>query len=354
VTGAGPVRAVVVEDSLLQRTYLVSILEAGGGIKVVGTAGEAGEAVRAVERLRPDVVTLDLQIPGGGGLAVIERVMATAATPILVLSSTISRNGCAVAVEAMAAGALEALPKPERWTAGDEAALRGRVRGLRGAHVIRHHRGLTPAPRARLVSFPDVKPALPGTGSPVVGLAASTGGPQALASVLAGLGGLAAAVLVVQHIHADFFAGFVEWMGRDSALPVDVARSGMELRPGIVLLAPPGRHLTVGRGRHGLRVVLDAEPATLHRPSADALFRSLAASAGPSAVGAVLTGMGDDGAQGLLALRGAGGYTIAQDEASSAVYGMPAAAARSGAAQVVATLGALPAQIRLAVRRLAA
>ena len=183
--------------------------------------------------------------------------------------------------------------------------------------------------------------------TPVVGIAASAGGPSALAAILPRMGGLAAPILVVQHMDARFVDVFVRWMARVSALPLEPPRSGAALRPGVVYIAPPGLHLRLGPGR---RLSLDRAPASLHRPSADELFLSIAAHAGRAGVGVVLTGMGDDGDVGLRELRRAGGATVIQDRDSSAVYGMPEAAERLGAAGMALPLADIPAAIHQAVR----
>ena len=182
-------------------------------------------------------------------------------------------------------------------------------------------------------------------------IAASTGGPPALADLLAKLGGLRAAVLVVQHLHADFMDGFVQWMARVSALPVQPAAHGTPLQRGGVYIAPADKHLRLGRDR---KLLLSDEPRSLHRPSGDVLFESVALNAGHQAVGVLLTGMGDDGARGLLALRTSGGVTIAQDEATSAVYGMPRAAVLLDAAAQVLPLADIGSAIVQAVRRMPA
>lgn len=337
------IRVVVVEDSLVQRSHLVAALAADGDITVVGEAAGAQEAAALVEQLRPDVVTLDLEIPEGGGLAAVERIMAFTPTPILILSGTIAGRESEAAVAALVAGALDAVPKPPRWTAEAEGDLRRRVRLLGRTPVVRH-------PRGRLAPTMPPRPSAPvtGRGDAVVGVAASSGGPQALATVLGGFGGLPAAVLVVQHLHPDFVAGFVAWMDRACPLRVVAAAAGTPLRPGAVHVGPDGVHLKVdGAGR---RIVLDPHPERLHRPSADELFASMAKALGPAGIGVVLTGMGDDGATGLLALRQAGGRTIVQDEATSAVYGMPRAAVAAGAATEVVALDGVAAAVQRAVR----
>jgi two-component system chemotaxis response regulator CheB len=331
-----PVRVVVVEDSLVQRKHLVLTLEAAGDISVVGEAITAPEAIATIERERPDVVTLDLVIPDGGGQHVIEQIMGRCPTAILVLSGTVRSRESAPAIEALGAGAVDAFPKPTRWTPADEDEVRQRVRSLRGVTLVRHPRShlRRPVPTSEPI---DSSPArtTPGSRRQVVAIAASTGGPAALATVLSSLRGLRAPVLVVQHLHADFVGGLVDWMGKASALPVRMANAGERLEPGTVYIGPGDVHLRLGPDR---RVVLAEEPVTLHRPSADELFLSVAEHAGADGIGVVLTGMGTDGAVGLLALREAGGMTIAQDEASCAVFGMPQAAERTGAVVEVVAL----------------
>ncbi len=321
-----PIRVVVVEDSIVERDALVRALQGDGDIEVVGVAGGATEAIGLVRSQQPDLVTLDVQLADGGGLGVIEQVMAFTPTPILVLSSAVTGPDSRAAVDALVAGAVEAWPKPESWDAGNAKRLRDRVRILRGVTVVRHVRGRLRKGAERPASAPPAaSPAVP-----VVGIASSTGGPAALATVLAGLGGLRAAVLVVQHLHPDFVDGFVQWMARVAALPVELATDGARVRAGVAYIAPGGAHLVLG---HGDRLALRSEPETLHRPSADVLFQSLAERPRGTRVGVLLTGIGSDGAAGLLELRRRGGITIAQDEATSAVYGMPAAAERLGAVQ---------------------
>lgn len=318
----GSVRVVVVEDSLVQRAHLVSVLEADRDIKVVGEAGTVSEALESVARHRPDVITVDLHIPEGGGHLLIEQIMARTPTPILVLSATVRNDQSASAIEALAAGALVALPKPAHWTAADTATLRRTIRNLNRVAVIRHPRG-----RLRPVA---PQPADSDGGSPVVAIAASTGGPAVLATILADLAALAAPVLIVQHLHADFVGSFATWMNRASALPVVVATHKQQALPGHVYLAPGDKHLRLGDGR---LIELSSSPESIHRPSADQLLHSVAAHAGADGIGVILTGIGDDGARGLLALAERGGHTFGQDEASCAVYGMPRAAGDVGAVQ---------------------
>jgi two-component system chemotaxis response regulator CheB len=315
-----PLRALVVQESSTGRRKLVEALQRDGDISVVGPAATAAEAIRQTQVGRPDVIVLDLQLADGGSLHAIEQIMAGNPTPILVLSRQIDDRNSPPAVQALLAGALDALPTPASWSAASEADLRRSVRQLRKVLVIRHPRGSL----ARTVDRPPTT----GNHRPVVAVGASTGGPSALADLLSGLGGLQAPVLVVQHLHADFTAGLLTWMSRASALPVEMAEHRHIVEPGHVYLAPSRLHLRLGPD---FRLELTAVPASLHRPSVNQLFHSVAESAGSDAIGVLLTGMGEDGAQGLLDIRAKGGRTMAQDEASSAVFGMPRAAQRLGA-----------------------
>jgi two-component system, chemotaxis family, protein-glutamate methylesterase/glutaminase len=353
---SAPARVVVVEDSLVQRAKLLAVLESDGDIKVVGEATTAVEAIALVALLRPDVVTLDLNIPDGGGQYALEQIMANTPTPILVLSSTVSDGTSAPAVEALVGGALLAVPKPMSWTADFERDLRRSVRTIRNVPVIRHIRGrVRSVPEASLAmaSLPTSprRPASLGRASNVescvVAIAASTGGPPALATVLEGLASLKVPVLVVQHIHPDFVQGLVDWMARVSPLEVVLAKHGQALRSGCVHIAPGRTHLRIGRD---WRIELVESPATVHRPSADQLFESVAQRAAERGVGVVLTGMGEDGAAGLAAMHRSGARTIVQDQQTSAVYGMPGAAQRLGVVDLELPLNAIAAAILRAVQ----
>jgi two-component system chemotaxis response regulator CheB len=318
-------RALVVNDQP-GSAAMIRTLEADRDIETGASCGFA-EIMDEVRLRRPDIVVM-LPENQSQALTAIEQLMARQPVPILVIGDqSLSR------ALALKAGAVEVVATPAE-DALSAAELRLRVRLISRVNVIRHIRG-----RSSSAQAPH--------SVPVVGIAASTGGPQAVVKVLRGLAGLNAAVLVVQHLHPDFIASFRDWMERESPLPVEVAVAGSAIQPGRVYLAPSGVHLMLGRDRN---VVLDPEPASLHRPSADILFKSLAVHAGAEAVGVLLTGMGDDGAAGLLEMRLAGARTIAQDEGSSAVYGMPQAANVLGAAEQVLSLERIPSAIMRAVR----
>jgi two-component system chemotaxis response regulator CheB len=317
---SAPLRLVLVEDSDTQRAHLARVLQAGGDIVVVAEVSDADAAVTAVARRRPDVVTMDLDLPGSGGQDGIARIMAETPTPILVLSGLIDGVGAARAVEALAAGAVDALPKPVRWDDEAERQLRRHVRTVASVPVVGRR-------RRRAAEAAAGEPKAPGA---VVGIAASTGGPAALAALLRALPPISAPILLVQHIHPSFSAGFVSWLDAEVPAAVETATHGAAALPGRVYVAPGEVHLRLGRRG---RLALDPDPPAVHRPSADELFTSIALVAGSAGIGVALTGMGDDGARGLLAMRQAGARTFAQDEASSVVFGMPRAAHRLGAVQ---------------------
>jgi two-component system chemotaxis response regulator CheB len=334
-------RAVLVEDSTVQAAALVRMIEADGDIVVVGTAADAGGAADTVARLRPDVVTMDLDIPGGGHRA-IEQIMAETPTPILVVSGVVESPSDVPAVRALAAGAVDALPKPRVWKDADATELRRQVRLVGQVPVIRRR-----PPRRRPGALHEGLPPRAGAAT-IIAIGASTGGPAAIASLLGGLTGCGASILLVQHIHAAFATGFASWLSHVCGAEVTMAEDGQRAVVGGVHVAPGDQHLRLGPDG---RLIVTPEPDTLHRPSADELFRSVARHGGTGAVGVLLTGMGEDGAAGLLAMREAGARTFAQDEATSAVYGMPRAAQRLGAVEAVLPLDELPRAVRDALGR---
>lgn len=339
-----PIRVLIVDDEPTDRARLARMLQSDGDIVSLGQVPTGPAAIGLVARELPDVILLGLSTTDGSGQNLIEQVMAHTPTPILVLSSRIENRQSPGAVDALVAGALDVLPVPLWWTAELEAGLRRTVRQLNRVQTIRHPRGGLSRPPSTTTPPGSARQA-------VVALAASTGGPKALATVLAGLGGLAAPVLVVQHLHPDFTGGLLDWMTRVSALPVEIAVPDRIARPGRVYLAPGGLHLRLAAG---LRLELSAMPVTLHQPSANELFRSVARHAGSAGVGVILTGMGDDGAEGLLQLHRAHGHTLGQDEESCAVFGMPRAAHRLGAVSALLPLDQLAVAILRSAARVAA
>jgi two-component system, chemotaxis family, protein-glutamate methylesterase/glutaminase len=313
----------VCDDSRAYAGALRQALEYEGDIEVLAVCTSAEEAIAALPRLEPDLVTMDVELPGMGGLDAVGEIMSTRPLPILVLSAYVGHSSDRTAA-ALAAGALDALDKTDldvREPAGAAAAaLRHRVRVLSKARVIRH-------PLARLSAIPRSR--VDGRRASVVGLCASLGGPQLLMFLLRSLpADYPIPVLIVQHIAAGFTEGVARWLDDAAEIPVRVAESGMVADAPGAWLAPDGAHLTVnGTGR----LALDHYTvAGRHRPSGDVLLAGIAAAAGRTGVGVVLSGIGSDGATGAAAIRGSGGLAIAQDEESSAVFGMPKAAIELG------------------------
>ena len=336
-----PIRVVVAEDSLTVRKRLVEVLSDDPDLEVVAEAADGREAIEAVERLRPDVVTLDMMMPVMTGVAAAEYIMAYCPTPILVVSASTNRGELFRTYDALAAGAIDVLDKPngEAPAQAWEERLRATVKLVSRIKVITHL-------RARLAPAAPAAPARPAARAPerarrarLVAVGGSTGSPGAVAHILRALPReFPAPILLVVHINEPFGAAFAEWLDAQSPLRVRYARDGerlASLQGATVLMAPPGRHLVVERD--ALR--LDDGPERHScKPSVDVLFQSIARDVGAEALACLLTGMGRDGAQGLLDLRRAGGATIAQDEATSIVFGMPREAIALGAAEQVLAL----------------
>jgi two-component system chemotaxis response regulator CheB len=329
------IRVVVVDDSEVCRATLRTILESERDIRVVGEASDGSQALRVIQRERPHLVTMDLQMPGASGFDVIEEIMAKNPVPILVVTGQSRRSGAA-AFEAIRRGALQLAEKPLPGKSASAADLRAEVRLLSKVPVVWHVAGARSKPRLRRSTLP-VPSAATRTLPLVVGIAASAGGPGAIATVLGQVPlPFASCIVLVQHLPKGFTASFVDFLKSRTKLKVKVVTDEAPREPGVVLVAPDDRHLVLA-DRHHLRAV-ELPPVDGFRPSATVLFRSLADQLGPSAVGVVLSGMGTDGAEGLLRMRKRGSLTIAQDEASSAVYGMPRAAVEAGAAELVLPL----------------
>lgn len=340
--GADPVTVLVADRSGVGRRFLRGHLEAEHGLTVIGEGRNGAEVQLLIERLRPAVVVMRLDLPGGG-IELIERIMATAPTPILVCCD----GACAEnAAAALAAGAVDVVPVPSsrdaNGLAGYAEALRRGVRIASRVRVITH-------PRASLRNRQKAPAPPEHSQVDLVAIGASTGGPQALALLLASLPkDFRPAVLVVQHMADGFVEGLAAWLDGISPLPVSVGRHGRFLQPGTVTIAPSGTNFVVG---DQLWMHCEPAPATqFHVPSIDVTFSSVADSLGPRAVGVILTGMGRDGAEGLKRMRDRGAATIGQDEPSSVVWGMPGVAFAAGAVQQVLPLDEIADAIVHAVR----
>lgn len=317
-------RIVIVEDSPFARAALREALEEDGDMQVVGMANDDVSALRLVKTQTPDVVTMDIQMAGAGGLVAIEQIMAQAPVPILVVTALPTGPDTELAFEALRRGALDVATKPSGPSrATDAVAIRRQVRSLAGVPVVRHiAASRTTRPSAAARASPGV---------PIIGIAASAGGPIAVGRVLSALPrDFPGCIALVQHLPIGFAGFFATFLRRQTTLEIVVATDDVVPRRGVVVVAQDDRHLVL-TGAGSLASTSDP-PEGHYRPAATVLFRSLARFAGASAVGVVLTGIGDDGAAGLLAMRRSGAATFAQDAATSVVFGMPRAAIEAGAA----------------------
>jgi two-component system, chemotaxis family, protein-glutamate methylesterase/glutaminase len=342
-----------VEDSRTVRQHLLQTLAADPQIEVVGEAEDGKRAIELCLEHRPDVITMDMMLPVMSGLAATEYIMAHCPTPILIVSSSVNRGELFKTYEALAAGAVDVIEKmtgaePEgAW----ERAFLSATKLVAKIRVITHPRGRLASSSRFERSRPPAAPARPEREFDVVAIGASTGGPAAIVEVLRGLPpDFGLPVLFVLHINEPFGAAFADWLDGQTPRRVTYANDGDPVASamGRVVMAPSGRHLVVRDRR--LRLTLDPERHSC-RPSIDVLFDSLAIEYGPSAAACLLTGMGRDGAAGLLKIRSAGGLTIAQDEASSIIYGMPREAVALGAAKRVLPLSEIGPALAAGTRR---
>ncbi len=323
-----PIRVVIADDSPTAIHIIESILKKDPDIQIVGRAVNGKEAVAFAESLKPDVMTVDIHMPVMDGLEAIRLIMANNPLPILVVTSN---QDASIAFKSLSYGALEVVEKPKLETQFHNQTFEEftrKIKMLARVKVITHISGRT----REISETREIRKI-----DNVVGIVASTGGPRALALVLSELPAkLNAAVLIVQHIAEGFTEGLVDWLSDVSPLKVKMARAGEDIQSGTVYVAPHGWHLEIDAG---LRTLLTADDAPGgHRPSGNVLFNSMARNLGARACGVILTGMGRDGAEGLLQIKIKGGMTAAQDEASSLIYGMPKAAVENAAAQQVLSI----------------
>jgi two-component system chemotaxis response regulator CheB len=319
-----PRRVVIVDDSPTMRALIRAALSAHPGLDVVGEAGDPIEAREIIKALSPDVITLDVEMPNMNGLEFLDRLMRLRPMPV-VMVSTLTQRGADATLAALELGAVDCVGKPSAGGPAAFGTLADVVAAAAEANVSARM-----APPAKAQSDESYRP-----GDRVVSIGSSTGGVEALTTVLGGFPRQCPPTLITQHMPAAFTGSFASRLDRSCAPTVVEASDGDVVRPGHVYIAPGGaRHMTLRRlgDRLVLRLV-EGDLVSGHRPSVDALFHSVAESVGPRAVGAILTGMGRDGAEGLLAMRRAGAATIGQDEGTSIVFGMPRAAAEIGAVE---------------------
>ncbi len=330
------IKIIVVEDSPVAREYLAYILTSDPAIQVVGTASNGVEALEILRHNKPDVITMDIHMPMMDGFEATRRIMEIFPTPIVIVSGSSEGKEVASTFRAIEAGALAVVRRPPGVNHEEfEAASKELIQTVKLMSEVKVVKRIPRPFQAHIAVQPKIStPLLKTAGIQAIAIGASTGGPPVLQKILSDLPqGFPVPVLIVQHIAQGFVEGFTEWLSGASRFPVSVASHGERLEPGHGYVAPDGFHLGVG---NGLRIVLsDHAPENGMRPSADHLFRTVAQALGPAAVGVLLTGMGRDGAVGLKTMKEKGAITIAQDEESSVVHGMPGEAIKLGAATQV-------------------
>lgn len=333
----GDIRAIVVDDSPTARELLVAILQVAEGIRVIGVGAGGADAVRLTRRMRPDVLLMDINMPQMDGLEATRQIMADVPTPIVLITGTLMRSDLDLSFEAIRAGALTVLSKPGLDDPESCEQIVQSVRSMAGVPLVRRwtskpatpEKSLLPGslprelqPRRALFNMPLLMEEELRRTFRVIAIASSTGGPAALATILRALpSDFRVPILVVQHVTQGFASGLAEWLDSETKLQVQLAAHGAELRPGVALIAPDGYHMQVNF--RGVVELSKEEPYRGLRPSANYLFHSLARVFGARAMGIILTGMGDDGAEGMAALHRSGGFTIAQDEQSCVIFSMP-------------------------------
>ncbi len=341
--GAGAVRVMIVEDSAVIRELLTCVISRDPRLEIVAVVASGERALTALRSIRPDVISMDIRLPGIDGLETTRRIMAEAPTPIVVVAANVEADESRISMGALQAGALSVLEKP--LGASGEAlelfgarlctqlAIMSRVKVITRRPMggsFRAADGIGKAPPARAAP-PALPPRALKTRGEMVGIVASTGGPNALVQLFGALGGgFPLPILLVQHITSCFAKAFVEWLDDVCELDVAEAADGIRPRGGCIYVAPADQHLVL-RGRR-LRLV-PGPLVSMQRPSGTMLLQSMADDLGAASLGVVLTGMGEDGAAGLRAIRDTGGYTIAEHESTAVVYGMPGAAAALGAVE---------------------
>lgn len=343
----------IVDDSPLIQAWLKKILSADPEVGEVTVAQNAEEARQSLQTKRPDVITLDVELPGMDGISFLREIMSHYPLPVVMVSAYTQEN-CQTTIKALSLGAMDFIPKPgsgleeeketfpQRLLAKVKEAAQARTVSpflIPPSHLLR--KGIDTSRR----SFQEVQRS-------VIGIGASTGGTLALNFLLSQLPEDLPPIVIVQHMPTQFTGAFADHLDQVSLLTVKEARSGERLKRGMALIVPGGKHGQVQKDQQGLFLTLNENPpVNLHRPSVDVLFQSIALTVQEKGIGILLTGMGEDGARGLLAMREQGARTLAQDESTSAIFGMPQAAIKLGAAQEVAPLEEVPAWLIRMVRR---
>ncbi len=329
------IRVLIVDDSAVVRRVFSDGLSRERGIEVIGTAPDPYVARDKIVKLKPDVVTLDIEMPRMDGLTFLKKLMKHYPLPVIIVSS-LTRSGGKMAMEALSIGALEVICKPTAaYSVGDMSVqLADKIRAVARVNIEAQIPSGSPAGTAK----PGIQ-ALTATTNKIIAIGASTGGTEAIRTVLCGMPPNSPGIVIVQHMPAKFTTSFAERLNSLSQISVKEAQDGDSVVNGQALLAPGNFHLLLKRSGARYYVQVKSGPLVHHqRPAADVLFRSVANTAGANAVGVIMTGMGADGAAGLLQMKEAGAHTVAQDEQSCVVFGMPKEAIKRGAAEKVVSL----------------
>ncbi|MAU13242.1 MAG: chemotaxis response regulator protein-glutamate methylesterase [Anaerolineaceae bacterium] len=338
----GITRVLVAEDSPIQRQYLTSLINEVPDLTVVGHAADGAQAIEMTKTLQPDVISMDIKMPNTDGLEATRYIMSQLPTPVVIVSSLLE-DDVELALKALDSGALAVLSKPVSRNHTDfnkrQCELLTTLRAMAKVKVVARRSKFS----TQTLSTTKTQRATP----EVLAIGASTGGPRALHRVLTGLpSSLSVPIVIVQHMPPEFIPGLARWLNHVTPLDVKVAESGKVLKPGQVVIAPGDQHLLVEK--HDLDLVARLSSADYgqdYKPSVDVLLKSVASACGAAAIGLIMTGMGDDGALGLLAMKEKGAYTFTQDEHSSTVYGMPSAAIKCNAVEKSVSLSDLPSEI---------
>ena len=345
-----PIKVMIVDDSAVVRQVVVNMLQAEPGIKVIGTASDPLFAIERMKSEWPDVILLDVEMPRMDGITFLKKIMSEHPTPVIICS-TLTEAGAATTVEALSAGAVTIINKPKvglkQFMTESMDELSTAIRQAAKIDARRMIRRVSPTPAAAVPTrnsadvmlAPVRERAMTRTTEHIVAIGTSTGGTQALEVVLAELPAVCPGIVVVQHMPPQFTAAFAARLNSLCEIEVREAANNDRVVPGCALIAPGGKHMLLVRSGAQYHVeVKDGPPVNRHRPSVDVLFRSVAKNAGKNALGVIMTGMGDDGARGLKEMRDAGAHTVAQDESTCVVFGMPREAIRLEAAERIEPL----------------